>query len=43
MADIDVVPKTRTSKGWVLWTLGIALIAIALWMLLGGTAATVPN
>jgi len=43
MADIDVVPKGRSSKAWVMWVVGIALVAIALWMLLGGMATTTPR
>jgi hypothetical protein len=43
MADIDVVPKSRGSKAWVLWVVGVALVAIALWMLLGGMATDAPR
>ena len=39
MADIDVVPKQRSSLAWLWWIVAIVVILAVLWWAFGGRAA----
>ena len=40
MADIDVVPKRRSSA-WIWWVLTLVLIVLLVWMLAGNAASSI--